>query len=497
MKKEIMIKSILKGKYKRILSSLYSGKFYLWFPLGIGFILRAHGLEQNSVWYDEALTIFLTRLPLFPMIRLISFELNPPLWEILEKVVVLIFPQQAWGYRILSFLFSIGILWVGEQILAFYKVQKSLRFMTLLLLGLLPYQIWMAQDARVYALMSYLYLQGFLFILQKNFWGFLACSGLLLYSNSAAPFYVMTLFIIAFLNHPHEWRKIFYTGFGAILSFFPWIFIWGKALEGRFFSGINVPEVNGERLFFQLSHVFWIDNMSLLNFILSISGLIFLIVIFLSFFLLGIIQKASHLRLLFVPGLLCVFPILMIFIAGMFYHSGHLIVYRSLSGISAVTILFLAYLLNEYKITGKIILGVLIALSVLYLLFWSPNQKGGYLKEKLENLKPEIQSGDIFYHATATTLLPFAFYLDGHSHYLLDEKFPPGFMIPPFQEAFNLQKVPLEKLENQRVWIIYSNDSQLSPHIHQRMNFYIRSANYYGKIEYPQAAPVNIYLLER
>jgi len=487
----------IKGQYKRISHSI-SGNFFLLFPLGIGLILRLHGLEQNSIWYDEALTIFLTRLPLLPMIRTISFELNPPLWEILEKVVVLIFPQQAWGYRILSLFFSLGILWVGEQILAFYKVQRSLRLMTLILLALLPYQIWMAQDARVYALMSYLYLQGFLFILQKNFLGLLACSGLLLYSNSAAPFYVMTLFIIAFLGYPHEWKKIFYTGFIAILCFSPWIFIWGKALEGGFFSGINVPEVNGERLFFQLSYVFWIDNLSLFNLILSIGGFTFLIVILLSFTLLGLIQKAYHFKLLlFAPALLCIFPILTIFFAGMVYHSGHLIVYRSLSGVSAATILFLACLLNEYRKPSKVIYGILIALSVLYLLSWSPNQKGGYLKEKLENLKPEILSGDIFYHSTATTLLPFKFYLKGHSHYLLDEKFPPGFMIPPFQEAFNLQKAPLEKLDAHRVWIIYSNDSQLSPQIHERMKAYIHSTKYVEKIEYPQAAPIEIYLWER
>lgn len=70
-------------------------------------------------------------------------------------------------------------------------------------------------------------------------------------------------------------------------------------------------------------------------------------------------------------------------------------------------------------------------------------------------------------------------------------------MIPSFQEAFNLQKIPLEEIQARRVWIIYSKDAQLSSRIHERMGVYTRSAKRMGKVEYPQAATIEIYLLER
>ncbi|WP_322509537.1 hypothetical protein [Anaerolinea sp.] len=471
---------------------------YFWFPLTIALFLRLRDFEQNSVWYDEALTIFLTRLPLFPMVRLISHELNPPLWEILEKLITSILSQQPWGYRIISLVSSLGILWVSNKILMFYRVQKDIRFMALTLLALLPYQIWMAQDARVYALMSYLYLQGFVFALERKHWGLWACSGLLLYSNSAAPFYVFTLLIIAFINHPEEWKKLFYVGVGTIITFSPWVFTWGKALSGGFFSGINVPEANFERLFFQLSYLFWIDNMSLLNFVLSMSGFIFIILVFSFFLFLQVFQRKQFPRSYWIGlFLLSIFPIISITLAGILYHSGHLMVYRAFSGASAGMVIFLAFLMNQFSRYNKIIFGLLITMSFLYLLSWSPTQKGGYLKEKLEILESNVHPTDVFYHATATSLLPFQFYLKEHSHYLLNETFPPGFMIPSFQEAFNLQKIPLEEIQARRVWIIYSRDAQLSSRIHERMGVYIRSARWMGKVEYPQAATIEIYLLER
>lgn len=487
----------IKGKVLQDLKTLIVQKIYFWLPLWIALFLRLRGLEQNSVWYDEALTIFLSRLPLFHMVHLISYELNPPLWEILEKFITWILPQQDWAYRIISLLSSMAILWTTEQILSFYKVKKIIRFMTLSFLALLPYQIWMAQDARVYALMSYLYLQGGVFVLRGKYWGLWACSSLLLYSSSAAPFYVVTLFIISIISHSEEWKKILYTGLGTILTFSPWIFTWEKALSGSFFGGINVPKANFETLFYQLSYLFWIDNMSLINSVLSMGSFVFLLLALLFLFLKAILTKGQPIRSFLISALFGIFPVLSITIAGVLYQSGHLIVYRSLSGASAGIVIFFALLANQFSKFGKVIFGLLIALSFLYLLFWNPNQKGGYLKEKLEGLKPQISSGDVFYHATATSLLPFEFYFDKHPHYLLDETFPPGFMIPAFQTAFNLQKIPLEKIQAKRVWIIYSKDEHLSPQIHERMRTYILSAKWMEKIEYPQAATIEIYLLER
>jgi uncharacterized membrane protein len=122
------------------------------------------------------------------MVRLISLDFHPPLWEIITWFTRRIFGESELSFRFLSLTASIAALWVLYKITEYFTWSKGDQFLVLLLAAILPYQTWMAQDARVYALLSFLYLLSFYLILRRKYFGFIGTAGLMLYTNNAAHF---------------------------------------------------------------------------------------------------------------------------------------------------------------------------------------------------------------------------------------------------------------------------------------------------------------------
>ncbi len=80
--------------------------------------------------------MFLTRKPLFEMVSLITNELNPPLWEILEWFAICILPASEASYRLLSIVPSLGLLVITDRLLWHFKVNSARRFLTLSILAI-------------------------------------------------------------------------------------------------------------------------------------------------------------------------------------------------------------------------------------------------------------------------------------------------------------------------------------------------------------------------
>ncbi|MEW6504523.1 MAG: hypothetical protein AB1457_11230 [Chloroflexota bacterium] len=485
-------------------SQLSITPIYLLIPFGLALLFRCWGIRTSSIWYDEALTIYLTKEPLINMVKMISAELNPPLWEILEWTIVrLLFPSEI-SYRLLSLISSLGLMVIAHKILVYFQASQARQFLTLSILALSPYQIWMAQDARVYALMSFLYLLGFWFLIQRRWWGLFACCGLLLYSNSASVFYVLTLLVVGLILYHQNISKLFGVGVGASLVYSPWfIGAFINNLAGEYFRGYNIPPVNTQRLIEQMQLIFMIGMTSnrLVGDLLRLLNAFFVLVPLVT---MGIIESSKIIRLFSKDRagmvsmlLISILPLALITLTAWLYQNGHLILYRSLSPIAVPIILMLAVCVKTHPKLSTALLSILIVLNISYHFIWSPLEKGGYLKEVIQELSFQDKENNVIFHATATSLLPFQYYLKDASHYLLEADLPAWFLVEPLQQAFGLRKITPEQIPSDNYWVVWAKDAHLPLFVSQVMNEIVHEEQLVAKIEYPQMSPIYIYYVSQ
>ena len=486
---------------KQVIIVLIRQNYHFWIPLLIGIVLRLSGIVRNSIWYDEALTIYLTRQPLTKMINLLTAELNPPLWEILEWFPTRLVPIPELGYRLLSLLSSLATLIVAQRLFAFFEVDRRRQFLGLSILAVSPYQIWMAQDARVYALMSFLYLLGFWFLIQQKWWGLLACCGLLLYSNSAAVFYVATLLAIGLLLHSQNKAHLLGVGLGAAALYSPWLIgAFANNLSGDYISGYNIPPVTAQRLIEQFNLIFLIGLTSnplirdLLKLMTTSIVLSFLLITLLAFFF-GMRHKPFKQAQFGIISLLIlsIMPLALITLTGWVYQNGHIVLYRSFSPLAVAIILLIAMYSKMQTKLSTVPLLLLLAISIGYHTIWSPQEKGGHLKEIVQELSIPDEADTVIFHITATSLLPFELYLSNANHYLLDANLPAGFLNKPLQVSFGLKKVSPQEIPSDSYWLVWAKDAHLPPFISEMANDIINENQPVARIEYPQAATIYIY----
>lgn len=120
----------------------------------LGFILRATKLEAQSYWIDEAWTLFYAhQSPEELLASLRTIRAAPPLYHLLTLYWVQLAGDGEFALRYLSLSFSLLAIpltyRLGQTI-----GSRRIGLVAALLLAVAPYQIWHAQDARNYALLT-------------------------------------------------------------------------------------------------------------------------------------------------------------------------------------------------------------------------------------------------------------------------------------------------------------------------------------------------------
>ncbi len=227
---------------KRVMEYLFWGGLL---PLGI--VLRLFHLGKLSLWYDECASIELSKLvdrkfsflsPLLnnepPMNPLLTFIWGSILDSIRFWERYTVGDDFAWRF--------LPCLWSILSIIVFYRVAKRMvdRPFTVLtatfLFVISPFQIYYAQELRIYSFYVLLNLLGLLFllrILSKNQWrdwiGLGCVFVLLMYSHYFSVWAIFTtnLFILILmgLGRRDLFRKWFWTNFVAGLLVLPAVYL--------------------------------------------------------------------------------------------------------------------------------------------------------------------------------------------------------------------------------------------------------------------------------
>jgi mannosyltransferase len=136
-------------------------------PLVIGVILlgsaclRLVDLGSQGLFFDEAWSWSASRLSFAGLYDLALSDPHPPLYYLLLKLLLLVIPDTQFGLRLFGALLSIACLGI---VLVFVSSRWNIETTIYvgLLAGLSPFDIYYAQEARMYSLLAFLWVASYL-----------------------------------------------------------------------------------------------------------------------------------------------------------------------------------------------------------------------------------------------------------------------------------------------------------------------------------------------
>ena len=396
-----------------------------------GIWISGRGLAIAPLWYDEAYSINMAWLKPWELIKISWADFNPSLYYFIIKPFVVW--GSPWLARIPSLLASVMIMAIIWEMMDDWEVTENQRLMVAGL-TLLPGFYWMAQDARIYAVLGLLYIMTFWLINGGQYvWAAITIT-LMIWGHSMGLILAIS---IAVVQLARDWmiqgmmgirEKIFNSsaaatilsvgvgiaagfpallpltvGPGGISEFYHqpiswWYFVY--AIKAALFVEVIQSSNPG---YYLVSAVIWI------YIILAV------LITWLSFAGWAQILKTGDVvdkieDDVIITSCLLVFVPLVIML-GISILIKNIIYYRPLMILLPPFILWLgsATAMKVYK-PHKLIMPALLAASVIVLqLAWIPSLKGANLDQYTEMINQD--PGNILY-ATGTAALPFDLYVD-------------------------------------------------------------------------------------
>jgi len=200
-------------------------KILLFFILLVGLALRLYRLGEMDFSGDEACSIVYSRVwhQLFT-------DNHPPLYYKILGYWINLFGETEFRARMLSALFSLGtVLMISKLGKVIFNRQVGL--ISAFIMAVTPIHIYYAQEARSYALMTFLFsIALYVFILiiykeKKNLWGIFTILLLLsvITEYICFPILISTGSVFLFKRFRHHFKKWILCWFIVLLGFSVWI----------------------------------------------------------------------------------------------------------------------------------------------------------------------------------------------------------------------------------------------------------------------------------
>jgi mannosyltransferase len=180
----------------------------------VGLALRLYDLGSESIWYDEVWAVRIARMEPLEIMRASLGDNNPPLYYLLLHYWILLAGDSEFAIRLPSAIASalaVPLIY-GIGTLLF---SRAAGLMAALILSLSAYQVRYAQEARGYALLVFVGLASFYFLLKllkdDKSWttsaGYVASTTLLMYTHVYAILLVAAqgIYLLATRQAPRKW----------------------------------------------------------------------------------------------------------------------------------------------------------------------------------------------------------------------------------------------------------------------------------------------------
>jgi len=480
-----------------------------------GVALRLTGLTVSAFHYDEAFSLTMARQDLFEMVRNLTANISPPGWEMVVWFSTHLLGYNEFAARIIPFLANVAALWVAYLLTQELGLRPTHQIVAVAVLAFLPYQFWIAQEARTYAVYGFLYTLGILWAVRGRWLGLTAVMGLMLWCHSTAVFYGPTLALIAVVRHPRAWKSILVAGVVAVASWLIWLPI------VFFQAGTIIPWFPP----FTLAHV--ATNLEAAFFANALGGgwAIFGLLAVVSSSIVALWKtigqtidwfadkrragngrSAPVLQGNFVesgdprtnPNFILMLAVLVPLLLFLVYTllTQNVFLFRPLSVTVPAWVMWLAPTIvfqttpSRKLMFTRTILPALWTWTILAgLAGWSP-QRTSSMRDVVNLIQTDWRSGDVIYYSSALVGNLFQYYLPDYHQVLIDRN---GMVEEAISVVLklNIPKAPLEDISYKRAWVVWLRDVNTSP----RMKDYVRNCQIVGNMFFWQGSQVTeIYL---
>ena len=442
-----------------------------------GALIRIATLGSAAIWYDEAVTLYRTTIPLWQLFTNQSENSGDLLLELVLRPIMAFDPHSLILLRLpalLAGLISLWLVWLLMQRLEFSLTQQLI---TAALVAYLPGLLWMGQDGRPYGLLACLFLAALWFALDGRWMGVLACCGLFPYCHSTGAVYALGVLGVALYLRPREWRQALLCGMSIGL-------VWLPALARIVISNESLAYAWGSTPSFEIWAIsayvaFW-TNTAVVQFFFAATVLAITLPLILS----GI---KDHGRI--IPLMGWAIPLL-----GLMLFSLHrnVIIYRTLIPLLFPFALWLGWELGAIArpVWLRHTLSFLWAVALLVgFLAWHPADRGGELDLVAAQIRSQWRTGDQLVYATSTVGLPFQYYLGDLPHTWLDIAKDPMMDVPGIPRTS-----PGCPGGCKRSWVIIPEERYLiTPTEWTSLKAYMQGGLIYS-VHYMQCATIDVYL---
>jgi mannosyltransferase len=205
--------------------------------------LRLWGLSSESVWLDEATSVFLAKMPLARMVDWTAVDIHPPLYYALLHFWLALGDGE-WQIRLLSValgVFSVAVLYALARRL--FNVWVAIA--ASLLLATSPLHVWYSQEARMYSMLaflglitSYFMLKALLDQLRVAWLLYALCAVLMVYTHYYGFFILLAeVVFVAYLFWHGDINRQYLLAWLALqavvaVAFLPWLPIAIRQVRG-------------------------------------------------------------------------------------------------------------------------------------------------------------------------------------------------------------------------------------------------------------------------
>lgn len=177
-------------------------------------------LINSSLWYDEAFTWTVSRLPLDRWWLALSGDVHPPLYYAVEWLIARV-TDAPWALRLPSVLCGVLSVYLAVQVARALGASVPAQVGTALLMAFIPQQIYYSDELRMYALLCALYLSAVWCVLRGRWGWWSLCLTALIYTHHYGWLYAATLGALALWTHREHWRNILLAGAAPIVVYLP------------------------------------------------------------------------------------------------------------------------------------------------------------------------------------------------------------------------------------------------------------------------------------
>jgi mannosyltransferase len=198
-----------------------------------GAFLRLFLIANKSIWLDEAFSIAISQRSLFDVLRMVvRTDTHPPLYYLLLKIWLL-FGSSETQARSLSAIFSIAAIPLMYMVAASLFEDRRAGLLGAAILAFSPFQIWYAQEVRMYAMLTFFVLASAYFFIRAlqtgalAFWaGYILTTSLALYTDNGAIWYVASISIFFLLARRRFSERLpgwLVSNLFVGLAYLPWL----------------------------------------------------------------------------------------------------------------------------------------------------------------------------------------------------------------------------------------------------------------------------------